>query len=190
MTEFYAHEGHYIEAEPTPFPSTIAFEGIPVQGWSGGEMFKTTDRVIQAIIEDNERRTPDVLMHFDADQGVLVLVEDGEITVITRDEDGFTACPGWSWGSPTDVEMVPRVVRMHEDDGALVTDSDRLAYLRRSLKFWIANLDANAATCDADGHEDTARRCRLDRAQLDDILGRIDGREDTYIASLKREGTL
>lgn len=199
-TKFYAHEGHFIVAEHTEYESLVAYEGVPRQGWSGGRSFVTSDRVIEQLVIDQnaewDASDPNaVRLHFEPGRGVLVELAQGDVNIMMREpESGLMETPGWTWGEIEDIAKVKRVVYMQSDEEralAQVTDLDRLAYLRRRLEFWISNVDANIQHHEAVGtSEDIIQRMRLDRAVYDDILGRIDGREDTYIASLKREGTL
>lgn len=204
-TRFYAHEGHYIEAQETHYESLVAYEGYPRGHWSGGFTFATTDAVIQALVHDQNERCRDAgpnsdVLGFDPNIGVLSETLDGDTYFWAREpETGLMPTPSWTWGVIDDPSKVKELVLLdgsrivgstYEPDLPEVTDLDRLEYLRKRLQFWTANLSANIDTYERDGLVDSARRMRLDRAQLDDILGRIDGREDAYIASLKREGSL
>lgn len=203
-TKFFAHEGHWIQAhdQGREVP-LIAFEGIFVSAWSGGVTWKTTDRVIESVVADamgagvgespQERAAAgNVHLSWDARQGVLIEVADGDVYVCgVRDSEGLTQAPGWTWQEVSDPSKVEVLVRMHPvPEPGEVTDTDRLNYLRKRLAFWLDNLAETARKFDRTGEDDSARRVRLDIAQLDDILQRIDGREDTYIASLKREGKI
>lgn len=203
-TNFYYHEGHAIEAEGTDYVSLVAYEGVPTGHFSGGELWATSDAVVKAMMDEDAPRDgmfSDIVLAFDAEHGVLAETSDGDTYFYFRDPaTGLMEMPGWTWASvrPEDMHRVQRLVRM--DGGTVspdplparivVTDGDRLKYLRSRLEFWIANLKENAHTYEVDGLIDTARRLRLECTLLDDILGRIDGREDDYIAGLKREGSL
>lgn len=90
-----------------------AYEGIEINRYSGGVVWKTTRSIAKRIVEDQKKLTQDV-----PEAGRMVLTTaslvtyepcDGEFYVQDFDEHGFVRVPSWAW-TPVDPSEVREVV--------------------------------------------------------------------------------